>query len=173
LQGNVADAKQQYAALEAMPPVSEPAVLFDRSRLAFALGDVKTADKYLEQLQTFAPETADLTAQCQQAMAQFLWQQEQQLRSDIRQWNQAGMEHAQAGQAMPSLALLRQAFLFMPCNAALVLNLLQALSQLPANKALQPLAKSAMAALEFSTKTAANQQRLAQLLTQLPETYLN
>ena len=83
------------------------------------------------------------------------------------------MEQAQAGNNGQALTLLRQAFVFMPCNAGLVLNLLQTLTQLPADKALKPLAKSAMTALEFSTKSVANQQRLAQLLPQLPELYLD
>ena len=116
---------------------------------------------------------ADLTGECQRLTAQYLLQQEQQLRGQIRQWNQAGMEQAQAGNNGQALTLLRQAFVFMPCNAGLVLNLLQTLTQLPADKALKPLAKSAMTALEFSTKSVANQQRLAQLLPQLPELYLD
>ena len=61
----------------------------------------------------------------------------------------------------------------MPCNAGLALNLLQVLSQLPAHKALLPLAKAVLSALENTSVTSANQQRLAQLLPQLPELYLD
>ena len=100
-------------------------------------------------------------------------QQELQLREQIPQWNQQGMALAPSGDAEQALLLLRQAFMYMPCNAALVLNMLQALTQLPASKSLLPLAKSALTALEFSSKTAANQQRLAQLLPALPALYLD
>lgn len=53
------------------------------------------------------------------------------------------------------------------------LKMSQSFSQIPADKALLPLAKAMLTALEFSTKTAANQQRLAQLLPQLPQLYLD
>ncbi|HEX5793123.1 MAG TPA: hypothetical protein VFY01_07570, partial [Rheinheimera sp.] len=173
LQGNIVDARQQFSQLAAENVSAEPAAIVDKARLAFALGEMKSADAWLAQLKDFAPQQPDLYGECQRLTARYLLQQEQQLRGQIRQWNQAGMEQAQAGNTAQSLALLRQAFMFMPCNAALILNLLQTLSQLPADKALKPLAKAAMVALEFSTKSAANQQRLAQLLPQLPEIYLD
>lgn len=173
LQGNIAQGRQQFMQLVADYTPVDPESIVDNARLAFALGEMKQADAFLAMLKDFIPAKADLTGECQRLTAQYLLQQEQQLRGQIRQWNQAGMEQAQAGNPEQALTLLRQAFVFMPCNAALVLNLLQTLTQLPADKTLKPLAKSAMAALEFSTKSAANQQRLAQLLPQLPELYLD
>ena len=173
LQGNIAQARQQFMQLVADYTPVDPEAIVDSARLAFALGEMKQADAFLAMLKDFIPAKADLTGECQRLTAQYLLQQEQQLRGQIRQWNQAGMEQAQTGKPEQALTLLRQAFVFMPCNAALVLNLLQTLTQLPADKTLKPLAKSAMAALEFSTKSAANQQRLAQLLPQLPQLYLD
>jgi len=173
LKGNIADAKQQFSLLASQTVPEDPAAILDLAQLAFALGETKVADANLALLQAFAPTKTDLNAECQRLMAQFMVQQEQQLRAQIRQWNQSGMEQAQAGDNKPALLLLRQAFMYMPCNAALVLNLLQALSQIPADKSLLALARAALTALEFSSKTAANQQRLAQLLPQLPEMYLD
>ncbi|WP_417704202.1 tetratricopeptide repeat protein [Rheinheimera aquimaris] len=173
LQGNIAEAQQQLEQVLTDYNPADPESIVDIARLAFALGDMKQADACLAKLKDFKPAKADLTGECQRLTAQYLLQQEQQLRGQIRQWNQAGMEQAQTGKPEQALTLLRQAFVFMPCNAALVLNLLQTLTQLPADKTLKPLAKSAMAALEFSTKSAANQQRLAQLLPQLPQLYLD
>ena len=173
LQGNIAEAQQQLEQVLTDYNPADPESIVDIARLAFALGDMKQADACLAKLKDFKPAKADLTGECQRLTAQYLLQQEQQLRGQIRQWNQAGMEQAQAGNNGQALTLLRQAFVFMPCNAGLVLNLLQTLTQLPADKALKPLAKSAMTALEFSTKSVANQQRLAQLLPQLPELYLD
>lgn len=173
LQGNIAQAKQQFVQLSAEKVMLEPAAILDMARLAFALGEIKSSESYLSQLKQFVPLNPDLTGEYQRLMADFLFKQEQQLRTEIRQWNQAGMEQAQAGNTQPALAQLRQAFMFMPCNAALILNFLQTLSQLPADRTLKSLAKLAMVALEFSTKTAANQQRLEQLLPQLPEMYFD
>ena len=173
LQGNIADAKQQSGLLSALTDATEPELLLDYARLTFALGDVKTADACLARLKDFEPISSDLTGCCQRLTAQFLLQQELQLREQIPQWNQQGMALAQGGNAEQALLLLRQAFMYMPCNAALVLNMLQALTQLPPSKSLLPLAKAALTALEFSNKTAANQQRLAQLLPALPELYLD
>lgn len=173
LQGNIADAKQQCGLLSALSDATEPELLLDYARLTFALGDIKTADACLARLKAFSPVSADLAGCCQRLTAQFLLQQELQLREQIPAWNQQGMAQAQGGNAEQALLLLRQAFMYMPCNAALVLNMLQALTQLPASKSLLPLAKSALTALEFSSKTAANQQRLAQLLPALPALYLD
>jgi len=172
LQGNMLDAKQALSQLPASDANSTPEYIIDRVRLAFALGDIKAADADLKRLEQFSALKADLHAECQRLKAQYLQQQEQQLRTQIRQWNQAGMDAAQSGDAKQALTLLRQAFMLMPCNAALVLNLLQTLGQLPFDRALKPMVKAAMLALELSSKTAANQQRLAQLLPQLPEAYL-
>ncbi|MDP5136498.1 response regulator [Rheinheimera baltica] len=170
LQGNIADARQQFSLLESEAAATEPAAIHDRARLAFALGDIKAADNYMAQLKEFVPITANLTGECQRLTAQYLYRQEQQRRAQIRQWSQAGID--QTVDAEQSLSMLRQAFVFMPCNATLVLNLLQTLSQLPVSKPLLSLAKFAMTALEFSHKTASHQERLAQLLTQLPDAYL-
>lgn len=171
LQGHIADARQQFLNVATDYVPTEPAAILDKARLAFALGDIKQADASLSRLKDFSPAKADLAGECQRLTADYFLQQEQQLRNEIRQWNQAGTEQGQNPQQ--ALAFLHQAFMFMPCNAALVLNLLHALTQLPADKALKPLAKTAMLALEFSSKSAANQQRLAQLLPQLPEMYLD
>jgi tetratricopeptide (TPR) repeat protein len=173
LQGNIADAKQQLTQLSAPDHTATPEALLDRARLAFALGDIKAADATLALLADYQIVSADLHAECQRLTAHYLLQHEQQLRGQIRQWNQTGMEQAQAGNSNQALALLRQAFMFMPCNPALVLNLLQVLGQMPFERTLKPLVKTALLALEFSTKTAANQQRLTQIMPQLPQTYLD
>lgn len=173
LQGNIAQAKQQFLQLSAEKVVAEPAAILDMARLAFALGDIKNSEAYLSQLKQFTPQKPDLTGEYQRLSAEFLVKQELQLRTEIRQWNQAGMEQAQAGNIPQAISQLRQAFMFMPCNAALILNFLQTISQLPADRTLKALAKLAMVALEFSNKTAANQQRLEQLLPQLPEMYFD
>ena len=173
LQGNIVDAKQALSQLPSADMSSTPEFIVDRVRLAFALGDIKAADADLKRLDQFSTLHADLQDECQRLKAQYLQQREQQVRAQIRQWNQAGMDAAQAGDAKQALVLLRQAFMLMPCNAALVLNLLQTLGQLPFDRAVKPMVKAAMLALELSTKTAANQQRLAQLLPQLPEAYFD
>ena len=171
LQGNVADARQVYEQLELAPLPAEPAALHDRARLAFALGELKAAEHLLGKLKSFQPLQADLHGQCQLLIAQYLYKNELQLRNQLRQWSQATLE--QAGQAEHSLQQLSLAFLYMPCNAALILNLVQTLTKLPESRFLSGVAKAAFSALEFSTKTAANQQRLAQLLPLLPEKYLD
>ena len=173
IQGNYADAKQQLELLrqQVLPP--EPASLLDAASLAFALGEAKLSEQYLAELKACLRPCTDLNSCGQNLLAAYLPQQEQQLRTLIRQWNQAGMELMQQGNAAAALVQLRQAFMYMPCNAALILNLLQTLTELPADKKLVALAKTALNALEFSNKTAANQQRLANLLPKLPALYLN
>jgi DNA-binding response OmpR family regulator len=173
LKGHIADAKQQFSQLLVPADTAKPALLLDYARLAFALGEVKEADSCLNRLKQYQGTIADLHGCCVRLTTQHALQQELALREQIARWNQQGMAQAQNGEAKAALLELRQAFLVMPCNASLVLNMLQALGQLPADKALLPLAQAALTALEFSTKTAANQQRLAQLLPQLPQLYLD
>ncbi len=171
LQGNFADGKQQLEQLQQQGLPVDPAGLLDCASLAFALGEGKLSEQYLAQLKACTCPCTDLDSCCQHVLATYLTQQEQQLRHSIRQWNQAGMELMQQGNAGAALAQLHQAFVYMPCNAALVLNMLQTLTELPADKKLAVLAKTVLNALEFSPKTPANQQRLASLLPKLPELY--
>lgn len=173
LKGHIADAKQQFSQLLVSADTAKPALLLDYARLAFALGEVKEADSCLNRLKQYQRPGTDLHSCCLRLITQHALQQELALREQIARWNQQGMALAQNGEAKAALLELRQAFLVMPCNASLVLNMLQALSQIPADKTLLPLAKAMLTALEFSTKTAANQQRLAQLLPQLPQLYLD
>ena len=173
LQGNIAEAKQQFSQLPEAAASESAAAIVDRVRLAFALGDNKAADAALTFLADNNTTTADLQGECQRLFTQYLQHNEQQLKAKIRQWHQTGMEQAQAGQVKPALALLRQAFMFMPCNAALVLNLLQIVAQLPFERALKPLVNAALLALEFSATTQANQQKLAQVRPTLPQPYFD
>lgn len=172
LQGNYADARQQLELLQQQELSAEPAVVLDCASLAFALGETKLSEQYLTQLKASLRHCTDLYSCGQNLLAANLPELEQKLRAKIRQWNQAGMDLMQQGDAVAALTPLRQAFMYMPCNAGLILNLLQALTELPADKKLATLAKAALNALEFSSKTPANQQRLANLLPKLPELYL-
>lgn len=173
LQGNFADAKQQLALMPAVAELADPASLYDGASLAFALGELTICEQYLTAVSQNLPACNSLDICRQRVVAAYLQQQEQQLRSQIRQWNQAGMELLQQGKPVQAMAPFAQAFMYMPCNAALVLNMLQVLTELPAEKKWQTVAKMALSALEFSNKTSANQQRLAGLLAKLPELYLN
>ena len=173
LQGNFADAKQQLALMPAVAELADPASLYDGASLAFALGELTICEQYLTAVSQNLPACNSLDICRQRVVAAYLQQQEQQLRSQIRQWNQAGMELLQQGKPVQAMAPFAQAFMYMPCNAALVLNMLQVLTELPAEKKWQTVAKMALSALEFSSKTSANQQRLASLLAKLPELYLN
>lgn len=173
LQGHIADAKQLTDELQIKEDAAVGSVgcLVDKIRLMFALGELKQAERYLTQLKALPTEQDDLHSCCQRLSAARALQQDSKLRSDIRDWNQAGMAAAQSGNVKAALLQLRLAFLSMPCNAGLALNLLQTLTQLPAHRGLQALAKAVLAALEQSNLTSANQQRLEQLLTQLPPLY--
>ncbi len=173
MQGNFADARQQLALVQQQVLPAEPAGILDCASLAFALGEIKLSEQYFTDLKNCTGPCIDLDSCGKNLLAAYLPLQDQQQRNIIRQWNQAGMELMQQGNAAAALLQLRQAFMYMPCNAALVLNLLQTLTELPADKKLIPLAKTALNALEFSSKTAANQQRLANLLPKLPALYLN
>ncbi|WP_215396523.1 tetratricopeptide repeat protein [Rheinheimera oceanensis] len=173
LQGNVADARQQLNLVTvASKPVHVGAEL-DKARLAFALGDTKQAEAHLAVLKSADFAADDLSGCCQRLLAKQAVLRETELRAQLRDLNQAGMDAVQKGNVKAALVKLRQAFLLMPCNAGLALNLLQVLGQLPAHKALLPLAKAVLSALENTALTHANQQRLAQLLPQLPELYLD
>lgn len=173
LQGNFADAKQQLALMPAVAELADPASLYDGASLAFAMGELTLCEQYLTAVSQNMPACNSLESCRQQVVAAYLQQQEQQLRSQIRQWSQAGMALLQQGKPVQAMAPFAQAFVYMPCNAALVLNMLQVLTELPAEKKWQTVAKMALSALEFSNKTSANQQRLAELLAKLPELYLN
>ena len=173
LQGNFADAKQQLALMPAVAELADPASLYDGASLAFALGEITLCEQYLTAVSQNLPACNSLDICRQRLVAAYLQQQEQQLRSQIRQWNQAGMELLQQGKPVQAMAPFAQAFMYMPCNAALVLYMLQVLTELPAEKKWQTVAKMALSALEFSNKTSANRQRLAGLLAKLPELYLN
>lgn len=59
------------------------------------------------------------------------------------------------------------------CNTALVLSLLQIVGHLLFERALKPLVNAALLALAFSATTQANQQKLAQLRSTLPQTYFD
>lgn len=84
LQGNIAEAQQQLRqVLTDYNPV-DPESIVDIARLAFALGDMKQADAYLAKLKDYTPAKADLTGECQRLTAQYLLQQEQKLRDQIR-----------------------------------------------------------------------------------------
>ncbi|MBZ9611096.1 hypothetical protein [Rheinheimera maricola] len=172
LQGNIADAKQALSVIESGNTTTDTGAMLDLAKLAFALGEQKQADSYLKQLKDAAVAGIDLLSCCQRLVTLALLQQEQKLRGQIRDWNQAGMSEAEASNTKKALALLRQAFVYMPCNPGLILNLLQVLAQLPADKALKALAKTALTALEFCSLTAANKQRLQQIVAALPEVYL-
>lgn len=173
LQGNFADAKQQLALMPAVAELADPASWYDAASLAFALGELTISEQYLTALGQNRIVCGSLDSCRQRVVAAYLQQHEQQLRSQIRQWNQAGMELIQQGKPLQAMTPFGQAFVYMPCNAALVLNMLQVLTELPAEKKWHSVAKMALSALEFSSKTSANQQRLASLLAKLPELYLN
>lgn len=173
LQGNVVDAKQQLNQVTIANSPVRVAAQLDKARLAFALGDTKQAEAHLSALNAANFTAADLWGCCQRLVAKKGMLRETELRAQLRDLNQLGMEAAQKGNVKVALVKLRQAFLLMPCNAGLALNLLQVFTQLPAHKALVPLAKSVLSALENTSITSSNQQRLAQLLPQLPEVYLN
>lgn len=173
LQGHIADARQVLSALDSEKMPADAGTKLDIAKLAFALGEQKQADSYLKQVKDDRAGAADLLSCCQRLTALELLQQEQQLRSQIRDWNQAGMNEAETSNTKKALALLRQAFVYMPCNPGLVLNLLQVLAQLPADKGLTSLAKTALTALQFCSLTAANKQRLEQIIPTLPELYLD
>lgn len=173
LQGNVADAKQQLNLVTVASKPVHVGAEQDKARLAFALGDTKQAEAHLAVLKSGPFAADDLAACCQRLLVKQALLRETELRAQLRDLNQAGMDAAQQGNVKVALVKLRQAFLLMPCNAGLALNLLQVLSQLPAHKALLPLAKAVLSALEHTSITTANQQRLAQLLPQLPELYLD
>ena len=173
LEGNFADAKQQLALMPAVAELADPASLYDGASLAFALGELALCEQYLSAVSQYVVVCSSLDSCRQRVVAAYLQQQEQQLRSQIRQWNQAGMELLQQDKPVQAMVPFTQAFMYMPCNAALILNMLQVLVALPADKKWQAVAKMALSALEFSNKTSANQQRLAGLLANLPELYLN
>lgn len=173
LQGNVADAKQQLPLLSTVTKPLNVAALQDKARLAFALGEAKQAETHVALLKSAEFTADDLSLCCQRLLAKQALEREADIRVQLRDVNQAGADAMQNGNMKIALVKLRQAFLLMPCNASLVLNLLQVLSQLPAHKALLPLAKAVLSALENTHVTQANQQRLAQLLPQLPELYLD
>uniref|UniRef100_A0A486XTB8 Response regulator VieB n=1 Tax=Rheinheimera sp. BAL341 TaxID=1708203 RepID=A0A486XTB8_9GAMM len=175
LDGHIADAKRCLMKLEQDADIraADSASVVDMARLAFALGEQKTADEYLTHLEKRQYSGTDLLSCCQRLLAQSRLQQEQQLRVQIRDWNQAGMAQAAAGNAKQALALLRQAFIAMPCNPGLCLNVLQVLAQMPAEKTLQKLARNVFTALQFCSLTAANKQRLEQVVSTLPPLYLD
>lgn len=173
LQGHYADGKRQLEQVPARLIATDPALLLDCASLAFALGEVKLSEQYIAELKAYDVICGDLSDCCRKILAQDSPDKLQQQRADIRQWNQTGMELLQQGDAASGLLQLLKAFMYMPCNASLVLNVLQALSELKADKKWLVLAKNAMNALEFSSKTSANQQRLAELLNKLPALYLD
>jgi len=173
LQGKVADAKQQLPQLSVASTTPKVAAEQDKARLAFALGDTKQADTHVAVLKNSDFSADDLLACCQRLLAKQALAHETDIRAQLRDLTQAGSDAMQKGNVKAALVKLRQAFLLMPCNAGLALNLLQVLSQIPAHKTLLPLAKAVLSALENTTVTSANQQRLAQLLPQLPELYLD
>ena len=172
LQGNYANAGQQLEQLDAMTLPPKPACLLDAAALALALGEMKLSEQYLQLHKEKRLALTDLIQLCHHQRARHMQLREPKLRQQIRQHNQNGMDLLAQGKATEALNTLNSAFTYMPCNPALLLNMLQALTELPADKKHQPLAKRILSALEFCSKTAANQQRLAALLPKLPEVYL-
>lgn len=172
LNGNYANAHQQLNQLNVSSLPADPACLLDAAALALALGEMKLAEHYLQLHKEKRLTLTELIQLCHHQRALHMQQREPQLRQQIRQHNQSGMDLLAQGKAADALTTLNRAFAYMPCNPSLLLNMLQALTELPADKKRQPLAKRILAALEFCSKTAANQQRLATLLPKLPELYL-
>ncbi|MDX3774411.1 response regulator [Chromatiaceae bacterium AAb-1] len=146
------------------------AALADKVRLLFALGNLKQAEHCLEQLRNLTPGD-DLTADCQRLLQQHLLQHDALLRAKIREWNQGGIADADAADYKAALIKLRQAFMYMPYNTSLAINLLHVLSKLPPHKALTTLARTVLNVLEFQELPPASQQKLALIKPLLPELY--
>ena len=172
--GNIADVRQYADSIAAQPPtLLSMAASTDQSRLWLALGELKHAELSLDAVKQWQDARPDLWSGCQRLLAEQALNEEASLRQKIRDWNKTGMADAQAGNIKAALMKLRQAFLYMPCNVALALNLLQMLSQLPAHKALKPLVRAVLSALENSSVSSANQQKFDELRSALPPLYLD
>ncbi|WP_333608160.1 tetratricopeptide repeat protein [Arsukibacterium sp.] len=145
----------------------------DLARLHFALGRADNAEQILAEAQqapaerpACAQQLADylLPLQLEQAVEEL-----QQSRLQLQQLSNEGSQQLQAAKPKAALLALRQAFLLMPANTGIALNLLQALLALGPHKALAPLQQSVLQLLGTFKLNSTQQQRLAQMQQQLAQ----
>lgn len=176
LNGNMADARFQMNEHEVVLPddVSGAMALMDKARLMFSLGELKKVEYYQQKLRarlTLIARHDTLFMDCVCLLAEQYFERLEQKKKQLRELNNSALADIRQQDFKKALLKFRQAFILMPFNGELALNLLYVLGQLPPHKALITLAQSVQATLAELILPATHQQRLDDIRQQLPELY--
>ncbi|WP_157964655.1 tetratricopeptide repeat-containing response regulator [Algibacillus agarilyticus] len=129
IKGNMTDARQLLEESEKHDsPFDSADDRLDKAKAYFATGNLSRSDEIMESLQSVADKD-DLISATLQVLIDKEKDSHEELRERIRVLNSEGLKMYQAGQYPQSVELFVEAYGYMPNNASLALNLVQAITK--------------------------------------------
>jgi DNA-binding NarL/FixJ family response regulator/Tfp pilus assembly protein PilF len=131
--GNMEEAREQLSACEKLK-VSELTAdqCLDRAKAYFSTGNLSKSDEYMTQLKQLT-DNDDLVSSTIKVLVDKEKENHEQLREKIRILNNEGLTAYQNGIYGKAMDSFKEAFIYMPSNASLALNLVQSITKTGAN----------------------------------------
>jgi DNA-binding NarL/FixJ family response regulator/cytochrome c-type biogenesis protein CcmH/NrfG len=158
--GNMEEARDQLSECEKLKVAALTAdQCLDRAKAYFSTGNLSKSDEYMTQLEELT-DNDDLVSSTLKVLVSKEKEDHEQLREKIRILNNEGLSAYQNGIFSKAMSSFKEAFIFMPSNASLALNLVQSIVKTGANdQDSKHLAKKCMELISQSELTESNTRR--------------
>jgi DNA-binding NarL/FixJ family response regulator len=158
--GNMEEARDQLDECEKLKVVELTAdQCLDRAKAYFSTGNLSKSDEYMTQLDELT-DNDDLVSSTLKVLVSKEKEDHEQLREKIRILNNEGLSAYQNGIFSKAMVSFKEAFIFMPSNASLALNLVQSIVKTGANdQESKHLAKRCMVLIGQSELSESNTRR--------------
>ncbi len=131
--GNMEEAREQLSACEKLKVAELTAdQCLDRAKAYFSTGNLSMSDEYMMQLEELT-DNDDLVSSTLKVLVSKEKESHDQLREKIRILNNEGLDAYQKGIYSRASECFKEAFIYMPSNASLALNLVQSLAKVGVN----------------------------------------
>ncbi|NQZ06687.1 MAG: response regulator [Algicola sp.] len=168
--GNMEEARDQLSECEKLKVAELTAdQCLDRAKAYFSTGNLSKSDEYMTQLDELT-DNDDLVSSTLKVLVSKEKEDHEQLREKIRILNNEGLSAYQNGIFSQAMASFKEAFIFMPSNASLALNLVQSIVKTGAcDQDSKHLAKKCMELIDQSELSESNTRRYLAIQDELFE----
>jgi DNA-binding NarL/FixJ family response regulator/cytochrome c-type biogenesis protein CcmH/NrfG len=168
--GNMEEAREQLNECEKLK-VNELTAdqCLDRAKAYFSTGNLAKSDEYMTQLEELT-DNDDLVSSTLKVLVSKEKEDHEQLREKIRILNNEGLSAYQNGIFSKAMQSFKEAFIYMPSNTSLALNLAQSIAKTGANDSdSKRLVKKCMQLIEQSDLSESNTRRYLAVQDELME----
>lgn len=168
--GNMEEAREQLSACEKLKQAELTAdQCLDRAKAYFSTGNLSKSDEYMTQLEELT-DNDDLVSSTLKVLVNKEKESHDQLREKIRILNNEGLDAYQKGIFSRAMECFKEAFIYMPSNASLALNLVQSIAKTGVNTdEAKKLVKKCVELIEKSELSESNTRRYLTIQDELME----